>query len=68
VDPHPNGDPKRVLRLAGCVEGSRSRREYDEEGVALRVDFGAAVARERLADDAAVLVELLGIALSAELV
>ena len=53
---------------AAAATASGARREGDEEGVALRVDLDAAVAREGLAQDAAVLGERLCVGLAPELV
>ena len=46
---------KRLLRGGGGGDRVRGSGERDEEGVALRVDLDAAVAVDRLADDAVVL-------------
>ena len=67
VDPHPDGNLECALRLLGRRQRVRGAGEDDEEGVALGVDLDPAVAFERLAEDAAVLAQDVGIAL-AELV
>src|SRR5262245_1183266 len=50
-----------------CIERSRCRWKREEEGVALCVDLGGALRSARLANDAAMLGERLGVRLRAEL-
>ena len=71
VQPHAHADRSRLEPLARRLRGRRrsSRcRERDEERVALRVDLDAAVRGRRLAHDAPVLRERVGVARRPELV
>ncbi len=54
--------------LFGSRERSRSRREGEEERIALRVDLDPLMSRAGFADQAPVLGERLGVPLGAELV
>ena len=69
ADAYPDRPGRELLRhLAGCGKRSWRGREGDEEGVALRVHFNAAVPRERIPDDAAVLGERSRVAHGTQLV
>ena len=68
MEPHPHGDRECLLRLARGGQRPGRGREGNEEGVALRVHLDASVAGERLAQDRAVLGELVRVRLGTELV
>jgi hypothetical protein len=55
IETHTNRQPQLVLRLARRLERTRRGRKGDEEGVALRIDLHAAMALERLMQNAPVL-------------
>jgi hypothetical protein len=60
VQPHPHPDRaarKGHLRISGCTNRIGCTGECDEEGVALGVNLGAVVRRERLPQQAPMLVE-----------
>ena len=67
VEPHPNWNRQRGLRVSRRFERARRGREGDEESIALRVDLDAAVPLESLAQDAPVLSKFIGVALCPEL-
>ncbi len=70
MEPHANTD-RAIEGIAGCRcggERARRRREGDEERVALRIHLDPAVRGDRLADDAAVRCERVGVRIGAELV
>jgi hypothetical protein len=68
-DPHADrACRERLLRGSSRREPIPRRPECDEEGIALRVDLDPAVARERLAEDAAVLLEEIAVRRGTELV
>ena len=61
VNAHPHADRlarKCLLRAHRCRDRARRSRERSEEGVALRVDFHAAVALECVAEDRAMALQL----------
>src|SRR5215218_2337127 len=70
VDAEANADrslSQSCLRLSRRLQRTRRRREGNEEGVSLRVDFDAAVGGESLADHASMLAERLRVTLRTEL-
>ena len=71
VDPDADADRsfgEQLDALLGSCKRSGSRREREEEGIALRIDLDTAVGSERLAQDRAMLLEFLGVPLRPELV
>jgi len=55
MDAHAHWDGQRLLRLARCLQPSRSGAEGDEEGVALGVDLDALMALTRFSHHATML-------------
>ncbi len=67
-DPDRAGSEEPFQHLRGGPERSRRRREGDEEGIPLCVNFDAAMSHERLAENAAMLSKRVGISVGAKLV
>ena len=71
VEAYPNldraGSEEPFQHLRGGPERSRRRREGDEEGIPLCVNFDAAMSDERLAENAAMLRKRVGISVGAKL-
>ncbi|MDQ4036084.1 MAG: hypothetical protein M3153_09145 [Chloroflexota bacterium] len=71
VDPHPHPEwsvGECVLGLGSRTHGPGRTREHGEDGIALRIHLNAVMGRERVAQDAAVRRQRLGIDSRAELV